>query len=490
MKYFQRSLAAAVAVFVLLSSILILPASASARTKRCPEPIPDSLLTLYMKSDLVVIASLESEKFLKTTQEYDYGLYYDVEKTLDIDETFKGKKIDSAAMKVSEYKAKKSEESEAMANEEDEHSLKIGEKALFFLVKDAESGYYDVAHYSAAIKQLNDADLNLYEKRIKELKSILAKDKDRHARLAEWLVRLIEEPATREEGVRDLLASFTLSDYGDEYVEEVTDVKENVEEHAEESAEAKTEEAANKKPVPFDKNFRTSKAPEIAAALTDSQKSRVSNILFAILSNDLTKLNDAENEEYIYPADELISLVARWDKQNFAMNMFANLQNSGGASQRKNVYLMRAVANFLADDDLYIIADDYEYAASQDEAAEIDYTGSTLEDLLKRVDAENAAIPETVSDSVENTGTAMENPPVISDMEDQKLPDVSPETGAPVLVNPAEKPAEDTAEKIIVKMTYGQYRAKLFDAFNAQYGRVISQTTAAKKQTKTESDLF
>ncbi len=67
MLYFQRRFAAVAIIFVLLFSAFVLPASVSARTKRCPELIPDSLLTLYLKSDLIVVASLKSEKVLKTT---------------------------------------------------------------------------------------------------------------------------------------------------------------------------------------------------------------------------------------------------------------------------------------------------------------------------------------------------------------------------------------------------------------------------------------
>jgi hypothetical protein len=461
MLYSQRLFTAAAIIIVLLFSAIILPEAVSARTRKCPVDIPDSLLTLYLKSDLVVVGSLKSENFLKTTQEYDYGSYSDVEKILNIDETYKGQKLDSAAYKISEYKPKNTDASESMVNEENEHLLKFGEKALFFLVKDAESGYYELAHYGAAIKQLNATDLSLYEKRIKELKSILAKDKNQHARLAEWLVRLIEEPATREEGVRDLLASFTASDYADEIVEEVTDVKENVEEQAEEIAEAKTEQVKDKKPVEIDKNFRTASAPEIAASLTDSQKARVSNTLFGLLSNDLARLNNAENEEYVMPNYELIALVSRWDKQNFAMNLYANLQNADGANIRRESYLMRAVASFLEDENLSIISDDYEYTVSQDQNAEMDYTGSTLENLETQAGSGDVENSEAVSESE-----------AVTEKETQNTQEAVTETQTPVL--------EKTAEKEVVKITYKQYRAKLFEAFNAQYGKVISQTIAAR----------
>ena len=64
---FRRSLVAATIVFVLLSSAFVLPENVPART-RCPIRIPDSLLTLFLKSDLVVRASLKGEKILKTTR--------------------------------------------------------------------------------------------------------------------------------------------------------------------------------------------------------------------------------------------------------------------------------------------------------------------------------------------------------------------------------------------------------------------------------------
>lgn len=453
MLYFQRAFAAA-AFFVLLFSAFVLPETVSARTKRCPVEIPDSLLTLYLKSDLIVVASLKSEKVLKMTQEYDYGSYYNVEKILDIDETFKGQKLDAAAYEISEYKPKNSDASEATADGENEYSLKSGEKALFFLVKDAEGGNYKLAHYSAAIKQLNGADLHLYEKRIKELKSILAKNKDQHARLAEWLVRLIEEPATRDEGVRDLLASFTHSDYETEYVEEVTDVKENADEQPQPSAEAKIEETADRKPVAIDKDFRTANAPEIAAALTDSQKARVSNVLFTVLNNDLTKLNSAEDEEYASPDYELIKLVACWDKQNFAMNLFANLQSADRGNHRRTTYLMNAIAYFLDDDNsLFTIAGEYEYAVSQDENAKTDYT----ENHVVIAEAENTG---EVSDA-ETSGEA------------RKTEEVSPESSAPT---EAETAAVEEGEKI----TYKRYGEKLFDGFVEQYGKIISRSVAAK----------
>ncbi len=455
---FQRSFAASAAIFILLFSAFILPETVSARAKKCPERIPDSLLTLYLKSDLVVAASLKSNKVLITTDENEYGAYHDVEKILDVDKTFKGQKSDLATYKTSEYQPKNSDASMEVS-EEDEYSFKIGDKALFFLVKNAESGYYELADYSSAMKRLSNADLSLYEKRLKELKSILGKNKDQHARLAEWFVRLIEEPATREEGVRDLLASFTLSDYEDDYGEMVEDTEENAKENVEQSAD--------KKRAAIDKDFRTANAPEIAAALTDAQKARISNELFASLRNDLARIDNAENEEYISSDYDLISLVSRWDKQNFAMNLFANLQSADGANLRKISYLMNAVAYFLEDENLYRIASEYEYAITQDENEKTEYSESDV----VITDSENEAA-DSDSDSETISETSFNYEPETS-VEIQKSDEiVGTEMPAPIEITETEKETE--------KLTYKQYRVKLFENFSTQYGKIISKLVAAK----------
>lgn len=440
---FRRPFVAATIVFVLLSSILFLPENATARA-RCPIRIPDSLLTLYLKSDLIVTASVTSEKVLKTNEVYEHGSYYDVEKILEIDRTLKGQKLNRAAYKTSEYKPKNPETPADEISKENEIYLSAGDKALFFLVKDAESGYYELADYVSAAKRLNDADLFVYEKRIGELKLILGKKQDRDAKLAEWLVRLVEESATREEGIGDLQASFAAAETEEE-----------------ESEEPDTEET-NKTPIAIDKNFRTANAPEIAEQLTVSQKARLSNALLVALSNDAARAGNAGNEEIIYPDYGFINLVSRWDKQNFAMNLFANLQNADGASRHKILYLMNAVAYFLEDENLYHIANEYEYALAQADDEKTEYTDNDA--VISDSEDEAAADEsETVSESVSNAETG-------NSAEAEKTGAAAVEEQAPV----EEEIAADASEKL----TYKQYRAKLFDSFGVQYGKVISQTVA------------
>lgn len=80
--------------------------------------------------------------------------------------------------------------------------------ALFFLKKDAGSNSYYLADFQAGIKKLEAADLALFELRIEELGSITASKKGQLKKTTEWLMKLIEEPATRWDGAFTLSRSF------------------------------------------------------------------------------------------------------------------------------------------------------------------------------------------------------------------------------------------------------------------------------------------
>ncbi len=456
MSYFQRSLASAAAVFVLLISLCALPEKVSA--KRCPVRIPDSLLTLYLKSDLVVIGSIRSEKTLKMTNDYDYGSYFDVEKNLDISDTLKGQKLDSAIFKISKYKSKNSVNTDAVS-EETEGYANVGDKALFFLVKDTENGFYELADSSSGIKELEDNDLQVYVNRIKELKQISAARKNRLAKLTEWIVRLTEEPATRAEGMTDLQASFSALEYEQEEKEENADEKENV---------------SAKEPIFPDKNFTAGSTSEIAKLLSDSQKQRISNLLSVSISADLVKLNNAESEEEITPDYELISLTKHWDKTAFAMNSFALLQNTDNSNYRKISFLLNTVASFLEDDELYEITSDYESALSEDDNALTEYS-----------DVEEAVAPEIIeesetSDEAEATPEIQEAEKVTEQVTEQIVEVVPAQVIEEIPAAGEVKDLNKPVNEAVVKITYKQYKEKLLSKFAMQYGIVISQTSASK----------
>ncbi len=447
MKNSRRFSASALVVFVLLFLIVSQPVSAA--RKRCPVRIPDSLLTLYVKSDLIVRGSMASGKFLKKTNEYDYGYYFDTEINLRVSKTLKGLQTDSAAFVVSEFKSAKSEENN---EENNRYGLSAGDEALFFLVKNDEDGSYGLADYSSGVKPLDAAGLDVYAKRIEELNRIAATKKNQIPKLTEWLVRIVESSLTRGEGLLDLNDSF-----------EALDSKR--EDEADE--EANEEKAVTiKTPIVLDKNFRAANTPEIAELLTDSQKHRLSNEFLNLLGEDLLKINRGDAEEEIYPDYRFTNVVGRWDKNSLAMSSFGFLQNADDSNPRRNVYLMRVIGNFLEDENLYEIISEYDDAVSEPNDAKTDYTEeSTTEESEAATAAEEINTEESESTPQVET---------ISETESQAVEKVE-ET--PVIEQ--EKKTDEAAEKPTTKITFKEYREKLLAKFSRQYGIAVSQTVAS-----------
>ncbi|MDQ3750535.1 MAG: hypothetical protein M3367_16195 [Acidobacteriota bacterium] len=443
MPYFQRAFASVVVIFVLLCSVSILPETVSA--KRCGAEIPDSLLTLYQESDLIVVASIKSEKVLKITDEYEYGKYLEVEKSLEISDTLKGRDLDSVTFNISAFKSKNTENT-AEYSEDGEIYPKVGDKALFFLTKNAETNFYELADYSSGMKKLKDVELDVYEKRIKELKQIVANKKNQLPKLTEWLVRLTEEPITRTEGVIDLEGSFTALQYAEEEQAEIAEAEEDV---------------PTKEPILLDKGFRADNTPEIAKLLTDSQKQRLSNVFLLSLNEHLAKLNDADGEEEITPDYELISLTKHWDKTYLAMTSFTYLQNTDSSNGRKVSYLMSVVALFLDDEKLYEISGNYASALSEDE------------NTLTEVPKEEVPVPETMSESETS-------PEVEPSVEIQKVEEVSQAIIEETPVKMEQENLDESTKKPVEEITYKQYKEIILLKFNRQYGTIISQISASK----------
>lgn len=431
MKNSRRFFAFASVVFVLLVSIVSQPMAAA--RKRCPVRIPDGLLTLYLKSDLIVIGSVTSEKFLKKTHEYDHGYTFDTEKKLRVSRTLKGFEKDSAAFVVSNFKSAKAEENNV---ETDFYAMSAGEEALFFLVKNEDGDSYELADYSSGMKILSVTDAGIYTKFIEELKRITTNKKDQTAELTEWLVRLAEEPLTRGDGTRDLNDSFYA----------LASEQEN------EAGEKRTEV---QKPFVLDENFRAANTSAIAKALNASQKQRLTTALLASISDDLFKLNaseNSENAEQIYPDYQSSMLVGHWDKNYLAMSSFAFLLNTDASNSRRIEYLMRIISGFLEDDELYEILNEYDSAMSEPDDAEID--------RVEKIEVEEAEVSTENEVASETEESAGENVEEVSIAED-------------------EKPAAETAEKSAAKITYKEHRKKLLAKFVNQYGVVISQGSAS-----------
>ncbi len=337
-----RFFLSATLIAVLLVSTLIL--FKPAPVKACPDPPPATLLSLYLRSDLIFTANLTGEKDGKIlTDEEDY-FYIEVIRNLKVSSVLKGKPERNFAFTEAEYRYKKT--AEESTNEtgieyfpygyKGNSKIKVDEKYLFFFKKDAETGQYALTDEVSGYKKLSDADLYIHKKRIDELKSIVKTKENQLEAITGWLIRLIEEPATRWDGVFDLNASFEAVEYDDEESEEM-------------------------QPFVIDENFYSS-TPEIARNLSDSQKEYISSIAFSSIQQEMS------GGGFYYG---LSNLVRHWDKSRLTMFAFSFLQTVDKSDAEKTKEIMEYLSNLLDDEELSELSSEYPVDDSSEKTEEI-----------------------------------------------------------------------------------------------------------------------
>lgn len=215
---------------VMLAALVLASLLITSNVKACEDP-PQTFLTLYMNSDLIVIAKYESNGEAKKTNEDEYGYSIETPRNLTISKVYKGQEdLQNVSFIYTDWVSKPTngEASNEVPSEEDYHGgenyfdvskLKVGGEYLFFLTKDKESGQYSVTDYVSGVKQTTE-NLSIYEKNLSELAEIVVAKKNQSAKLAEWLVKNIEEPVMRDDAISDLSESFSRMRYPEEGVTE------------------------------------------------------------------------------------------------------------------------------------------------------------------------------------------------------------------------------------------------------------------------------
>jgi hypothetical protein len=157
-----------------------------------------------------------------------------------------------------------------------------------------------------------------------------------HERLAGWLVELVEDPATRYDGVSDLNSSF--SRLNDENYEIETGQK-----------------------VVEDEYRPKRQTAEIAKSLTSGQRSRISDVLHERLQDSLAD-GEPDYEELLIDDVDLIVLRRNWDKSSYSGYIYALLQSSDGSDAKAIAVLMKHLAYISDDSQLRNIH--YQYACA------------------------------------------------------------------------------------------------------------------------------
>lgn len=319
--YFSAMIAALVLVSLLVTS----------SAKACEEP-PQTLLALYMNSDLVVLARYESNGEGKKSYEDEYGYSLEMARNLSISKIYKGQTdLKTVSFMFSEYHSNPNQptpeyQSEDMEYHNDEHyfdvsKIKIGEQYLFFLKNNKETGNFDVTDYSSGAKEVA-GKLEVYEERISELNKIVATKENQSAKLIEWIVKNIESTELREDGISDLSESV----YGVTYQDEDPNYK-------------------GKGPFVVNDGYGIYTVG-VAKHLTQSQKARVSSVLYPMLQ-EAWFAPKAEYANYGIGA-----ILGSFNKSRLAVHAYNLLQSVGKEDFERRSIIMEFLSTVVDDAEL------------------------------------------------------------------------------------------------------------------------------------------
>ncbi len=443
-----RTLVSAAAIFTLLFATLVSPLTTQARY--CPDEPPSTLLSLHRKSEAIYVAKFEKRTDGDVVQTSEDSTTIRVSDHFSISSTLKGENQKFFVRTYDDYRytGAQSEEIEMEEGIDDSEMPKPGDTVLLFLSRNTESEEggeaeaakdskegpgLDVVHYRDGIRKVKDGDLGVYESRLKELNGIFSSKKPSDSAIAAWLIKCIEEPATRWDGAFDLMEGF-----------EAIKWKEAREDEKKQKAESG--EASEEDEIEYREDPNELDRAAFAKALTDAQK----NLLLGIAIDNLSPADTEKKTAELSNGDSiLLEVVKNWGDARLARAGIDRLQNSSDDVWVKTT-LMSLVAGLFEDKELSEIAEEFGTIAYQNADAAM---GSDEE-----ADAETAGTVEEPAD---------EDVP-----ETEDVPKTEPET------DDAET-AADQDKKPKVK-TFGEARDELAAKFIARAAIVLAQDAESK----------
>ncbi len=315
---------------VMVAALVLVSLLVTTNVKACEEP-PQTLLSLYMNSDLVILAKYESNGEGKKTYEDEYGYTLESERNLSVIKILKGQKdLETVSFMFSEYHSNPNQPV-SEGDVEDYHQMdenyfdvskiKTGNQYLFFLKMNSETGKYDVSDYVSGAKDVAGKS-GIYEKSLDELRDIAENKENQLARLSEWIVKNLEEPELREDSIRDLSDSF----YGMTYQEEDASFK-------------------DQGPFVINEGYGVYTV-NVAKTLSQSQKARISSVLYPMLQESWF----AAKPEY---ADYGISVIlGSINKPRLAMHAFNMMQSVGKEDIERKRIIMEFLISTVEDSEL------------------------------------------------------------------------------------------------------------------------------------------
>jgi Carboxypeptidase regulatory-like domain len=292
---------------------------------------PQSLFDLYRQSDLVAIARVGRSTVVETqdgTKQFKTALH--------ITSQFKG---EDRQQMIPLYH---------WVDAYNPTSFKQGDTLLVLLQhRESEEGErldgYEATGWGNGVQKFDDGALAVYRQRIEELTAIIQRGNSHPAEIVEWLVRCVEDPVTRQEGVRKLSDSLSLLESQRERGNEARSKPAGAEESAGQSED--DEEMANEQ-SDNDNEAEDRESAQLAAALTEGHKLRLANTLFSI-----AELSEDDME--------LAGLVQKWGDERLAPYLISQLRRVADDAPGYAGPLIRMIALVINDEDLKRLTNEY-----------------------------------------------------------------------------------------------------------------------------------
>lgn len=324
------------------------------------------LRTLYDESALIVIATAGSS--VKVDSERTNTL---MKTALNVVSTLKGK-AKTSVVYVYHW-----------VGEEPDDSFARDKKQLVFL-RNSNKGKdgYEVDNIYYGVKKLSDADLTIYTQRINELAKIMQSAKPDDAQIVEWLMHCVEEKATREEGLMELVQNFRQLGYAKEVkkrqeAEEKSEAVEAEAEEAEADSKAEADEVTKAEDIEEEKEYL-----KITSHMTKAQKDRVLAVLY--------QTEEVTGDDY-----NLIWLAKYWKDARLASFLFEQLQRQKDAPKDFAGTLIEDLVELLNTPDIEQAAQEYRDNGSyEDEDEEEDAEERT--ETVKTTESKTSEIQKII----------------------------------------------------------------------------------------------
>ena len=328
-----------VAIFMIGVIALLVNVSQGA-PRRQPTLMPVTLLDLYRHSDAVFEARFDRiEEGDTIKQDQDYSVV-SVKKLFDVSSSLKGSYSKFISLTEDEYRYPAPPSPQYLftkstgGEDEQTYGLRSGDTVLLFLKYGEDGKTFQLTDDDEGLKKLSSNDMAVYEKRIRELDSLLSGEPSA-PKIVEWMLLCAEDPATRWEATFELVKGFERLDYQKRQKQSESDGVKNT---------------IGEKPDFFD-------SATFAKAVTDEQKRKLADILLDRQPPQIGE-DGVAKRTYVRGDRELIDLVKHWGDPRLPAFLLNELKTKDLTDYRRSE-AMQLIADLLGDPRVVGVAQKY-----------------------------------------------------------------------------------------------------------------------------------